>query len=328
MKIIRRAGGRFLIAAGSILIYVLLFLLFQPAWDLYAAFFNVIPAATFGWLMGVPGGFFYLLIGLPLNIVLFNSVDTAYNQVLTHILGISAWTLISIGLGWMKDLRVLNKRIRKQALDLEAERQLLQEEIIRRRQAEDKLEHEALHDPLTDLPNRRLFFNRLAQAHTKSKQNPQARYAVLYLDVDKFKSINDSMGHEAGDLILKQVAGRLKASVREIDTVARMGGDEFAILLEDVSTLEEIEPIIKQLQKNLALPYEVQQNTIFSKVSIGIVMNIMTYERLDDILRDADTAMYQCKSNGGNQYQVFDNKLPGQSFSDQPATPTVRKKRL
>jgi diguanylate cyclase (GGDEF)-like protein len=124
--------------------------------------------------------------------------------------------------------------------------------------------------------------------------------------LDKFKTINDAMGHEAGDHLLKQAAGRLKESVRDIDTVARMGGDEFAILLEAASTPEDVKTVIQRIQAALALPYELQGSAIVCGASIGVVMSIAAYEHLGDILRNADAAMYKAKVNGGNQSQVFE----------------------
>jgi diguanylate cyclase (GGDEF)-like protein len=129
---------------------------------------------------------------------------------------------------------------------------------------------------------------------------------VLYLDLNKFKTINDRMGHEAGDLLLKQVASRLQSAVRDIDTVARMGGDEFAILLEAASTSEDVTTTIQRVQAKLALPYDLQGREIVSGASIGVVMSVAAYQQLDDILRDADTAMYHAKASGGNQFRVFD----------------------
>ena len=309
MKIFRDTHIRFLLALSSLLLYALIYLGIQPYLGLWAAAFNMIPAVTFGLLIGVRGGFFYLLIAIPINIILFNTVESPYNEWSTHFLGISTFTLASIGIGWMRDLRDLNDRIRKQTLELEAERKLLQEEIVRRTHAEEKLAHEALHDPLTDLPNRRLFFKRLENAYAWSKRNPDNLCAVLFLDLDKFKTINDHMGHEAGDYLLKQVTSRLKSTVREIDTVARMGGDEFAILLEAASTSEDVTTIIQRIQAKLALPYDLQGKEIVSGASIGVVMSIATYQQLDNILRDADTAMYDAKASGGNQLKVFDASI-------------------
>jgi diguanylate cyclase (GGDEF)-like protein len=309
MEISKSTSVRIRIAVGSILIYAAIFLATYPYLGLNAAAFNVIPAAVFGGLLGVQGGFLYLLIALPINILLFYVFKSPYNDLTTHFFGISAFSLISVGIGWVRDIKELNDRIGKQKVELEAERKLLQEEILRRTQAEEKLVHDALHDPLTDLPNRRLFFSRLEHAYARSERNPNNLSAVLYLDLNKFKTVNDSMGHEAGDHLLKQAADRLKASVRDIDTVARMGGDEFAILLETDASPEGVDTIIRRIQMDLALPYELQGRTIVSEVSIGVVMNIAAYKQFDDILRDADRAMYQAKVSGNNQYKVFDAEL-------------------
>ncbi len=315
MKISKSTSVGFLIAVSSMLLYALIYLGVYPYLGLWAAAFNMIPAAIFGMLIGVRGGFFYLLIALPINIFLFNSVESPNNELSTHFLGMSTFTLVSVGVGWMRDLRGLNDQIHKQTVELEAERKLLQEEIVRRTHAEEKLAHESLYDPLTDLPNRRLLFNRLEQAFAWNKRNPESLCAVLYLDLDRFKNINDSLGHEAGDNLLKQVAGRLKSAVRDIDTVARMGGDEFAVLLSASSTEEDVKTIVQRIQASLAPPYELQGYTVESGASIGIVMSMAVYNQLDDILRDADTAMYKAKADGGNQYRVFDVEMREQCGS-------------
>jgi diguanylate cyclase (GGDEF)-like protein len=129
------------------------------------------------------------------------------------------------------------------------------------------------------------------------------------LDLNKFKTINDTLGHEAGDLLLKQVADRLKSSVRDIDTVARMGGDEFAILLEAASTQENAEIILYRIRTNLARPYELNGKVIISEASIGVIISIAEYKQLDEILRDADAAMYQAKASGGNQHRVLNAEI-------------------
>ena len=310
MHISNQTPTRLLIAISSMILYAAFFFALSPSLGLNAAALNAIPAAVFGGLFGVRGGFLYLLIALPTNILLFNIIQSPYNELTTHFLGISAFTLISIGIGWVGDTRRFNDRMRKKTTELELERQLLKEEIIRRTVAEEKLAHEALHDPLTNLPNRRLLFDRLDHAYIWNKRNPENLCAVLYLDLDKFKKINDSLGHETGDNLLKQVAGRLESSVRDIDTVARMGGDEFAILLEAASTEEDVKTIVQRIQINLALPYELQGYTVECRASIGVVMSITVYKHLDEILRDADTAMYKAKVEGGNQFRVFDFEKP------------------
>jgi diguanylate cyclase (GGDEF)-like protein len=291
---------------SSMLVYVLLFPIIYPALGSYAGGLSWIPAVVFACFMGARGGLLYGLITLPINIYLYNKAgDTTFNLI-THFAATSGFTLLSVGIGWAMDLNALNKRISQQSSELQADRKLLQEEIELRKHLEEKLAYEALHDPLTDLPNRRLFITRLEHAHALNKRNADYLCAVLYLDIDKFKNINDIMGHEAGDQLLKQIADRLKSCVRDTDTIARMGGDEFAILLEAVSPQDDVISIIQRLQGNLASPYELQGIAIESGISIGVTTNIAVYQQLDDILRDADTAMYRAKANGGNQFIVFD----------------------
>ena len=241
----------------------------------------------------------------PLNQLLSRSVgNTEASALAPVLLGSIAFGLISTGIGYVK---TLNQQVRQQAEALKTERALLQAEIIRRTSAEEQLTHEALHDPLTSLPNRRLFFNRLEHALAWSKRNPDNLCAVLYLDLNGFKTINDnSLGHDAGDQLLIQVASRLKSSIRDIDTVARMGGDEFAILLEAASTPEDVKTIIQRIQKSLGMPYEWRGHSIVSGASIGAVMKIAPYEQIDAILQDADTAMYRAKVGGDNQFVVFE----------------------
>jgi diguanylate cyclase (GGDEF)-like protein len=308
MKISKNQMIRIAATVSSMFAYVLLFPIFYPSLGSYAGGLSWIPAVVFGLLMGARGGLLYGLVTLPINIYLYNLAgDTTFNLV-THFAATGGFTLLSVGIGWAMDLKALNKRISQQSLELQADRKLLEEEIVLRKRLEEKLAHEALHDPLTDLPNRRLFITRLEHAHALNKRNVDYLCAVLYLDVDKFKIINDNMGHEAGDQLLKQIADRLRSCVRDTDTVARMGGDEFAILLEAVSPHDDVISIIQRLQANLASPYELQGTTIESGISIGVTTNIAVYQQLDDILRDADTAMYRAKANGGNQFIVFDGQ--------------------
>jgi diguanylate cyclase (GGDEF)-like protein len=257
--------------------------------------------------LGVRGGLVFALIAVLLNTLLFRIVGNTEAGALAPILfGSIAFGLVSTGIGYVK---TLNQQVRQQAEALTAERASLQEEIVRRTRAEERLTHEALHDPLTSLPNRRLFFNRLEHAHAWSKRNPDNLCAVLYLDLNLFKTINDSLGHEAGDQLLIQVASRLRSSIRDVDTVARMGGDEFAILLEAASTTEDVKTIIQRIQMSLGSPYEWRGNSIVSGASIGGVMNIAPYEQIDAILRDADAAMYRAKASGDNQFVVFETGM-------------------
>ena len=307
MKLSKSDVFRISAAICSMLVYVLLFIVFYPSLGSYAGGFSIIPAAVFGWIMGARGGLLYGLITLPINIYLFKMFGDTTFTLVTHFAATSGFTILSVGIGWMMDLKTLNNRIHLQTIELQAEHKLLQEEIELRKRLEEKLAHEALHDPLTDLPNRRLFLSRLDHAYEMNKRNFDYHCAVLYLDVDKFKTINDDMGHEAGDQILKQVAARLKSCVRESDTVARMGGDEFAVLIESLSPQEDYLTIVERLRRDLALPYELKGVAIESGVSVGVATNIAAYEHVEEILRDADTAMYRAKANGGNQYSLIDD---------------------
>jgi diguanylate cyclase (GGDEF)-like protein len=191
---------------------------------------------------------------------------------------------------------------------LRDERRILQEEVEKRIKAEERLAYEALHDPLTNLPNRRLFANRLAYVLEWNKRHPNDLFAAVYLDFDRFKIVNDSLGHNTGDQLLVEMAGRLKASARATDTVARMGGDEFALLLDAVKSDDEIIRIVKRIQENLTAPFEVNGNFIVTTASIGIVMDLLQYERIDDVMRNADIAMYSAKASGKNCYRVYDGE--------------------
>lgn len=210
--------------------------------------------------------------------------------------------LIGMISGW---IRALVDRVNKQAEQLREEREILQEEIKKRIHAEERLTHEALHDPLTNLPNRRLFTSQIQHALAWNQRHSSQVFAVLYIDFDRFKIINDSLGHNVGDAILVGIAQRLKSSVRAVDTVARMGGDEFAILLEGVNTEDEVVAIVERLQRNMAAPFEVDGNSIVMTASIGIVPNLLNYEQIDDIIRDADIAMYSAKVSGRNQFRTL-----------------------
>jgi diguanylate cyclase (GGDEF)-like protein len=195
--------------------------------------------------------------------------------------------------------RDLEERVKLRTLQLEQE---IQKHVSTQRQ----LQHLAFHDPLTDLPNRSLFIERLAQALTRTKHTPDYNFAVLFLDCDRFKFINDSLGHLLGDILLVEFAHRIGQITREVDTVARFGGDEFSILLEDVSDLKNTISLATRILDSLNKdPFIIGGKEIFINVSIGIVFGNSNYDMPDTILRDADTAMYQAKSKGKACYQVF-----------------------
>lgn len=182
-------------------------------------------------------------------------------------------------------------------------------DITHRKETEEQLVYEAFHDPLTGLPNRALFTNRLMRAISKSRQLDDYLFAVLFLDLDRFKLINDSLGHLAGDELLVGIAERLKECVRSGDTVARMGGDEFTILLEDLKAQEDALVVAQRIQESLTEPFYICQQDLFASTSIGIVLGHARYEGPEDLLRDADTALYQAKKHGKARYEVFDVEM-------------------
>jgi diguanylate cyclase (GGDEF)-like protein/PAS domain S-box-containing protein len=182
------------------------------------------------------------------------------------------------------------------------------QDITDRKKEEERLVHNVFHDALTGLPNRALFMDRLRLATERGRRRKDQTFAVLFLDLDGFKAINDSMGHIMGDQLLIQISRRLNASLRATDTIARLGGDEFTILLEDLTDERECLRIVERLQKELALPFRLGTSDIQVTASIGVASSNPGYERAEDILRDADTAMYRAKSSGKACYQFIDRE--------------------
>ena len=180
-----------------------------------------------------------------------------------------------------------------------------QRDVTDRRRVEEQLAHAALHDALTGLPNRVLFMDRLDSSLRRFKRRADRAFAVIFLDLDRFKVINDSLGHLAGDHLLRALAERLRHCLRLGDTFARLGGDEFAILLEEVERVEEVEEVADRIQHALASPFDIDGHEVFSGASLGIAMSAPDYERAEDLLRDADTAMYQAKALGRTRKVVF-----------------------
>ena len=182
-------------------------------------------------------------------------------------------------------------------------------DVTGRKKVEGQLLHDAFHDALSGLANRTLFLDRLGLSLARAKRRPDFHFAVLFLDLDRFKLINDSLGHLIGDRALVAIAHRLEACVRPGDTVARLGGDEFAVLLDDVRSLEDVERLTQQMEDRLAAPLQVDGNEMFVSASIGIAFGTAGYERPEDVLRDADAAMYRAKSLGRNRHEVFNETL-------------------
>ncbi|AFY83077.1 two-component system response regulator [Oscillatoria acuminata] len=200
----------------------------------------------------------------------------------------------------------LETRVQERTLQLEESNQELVQEIKERKQLQERLLHLALHDPLTNLPNRALFMERLAQAIAFRKANPDYQFAVLFLDCDRFKVVNDSLGHLVGDELLIAIAKRLQSALRQEDTLARLGGDEFAVLVEELPTLDRAQTIADRILHSLTEPFQLSRYEVFINASIGITLSSFYHEKPEYLLRDADTAMYRAKALGKGQYYLFD----------------------
>ena len=188
-----------------------------------------------------------------------------------------------------------------------------QTDITDRRMAEEQMRHDALHDTLTGLSNRALVMNRIAHRMTRARRTDDSMFAVIFIDLDRFKNINDSLGHDAGDKLLIAVAGRLGTAIRDVDTlsraepdeVARLGGDEFVVLLDTIRTPADAVRVCQRIQDALSEPYTINGQKVRTSASLGVAISSGNYERAADILRDADTALYSAKNSGRGNFRIF-----------------------
>jgi len=182
-------------------------------------------------------------------------------------------------------------------------------------ETKEHFRHAAFHDSLTGLPNRAMF-TELLKAEIESSQRPNGHmFAVLFLDLDRFKNINDSLGHTHGDLLLVAFAERLERTLRPVDTLARFGGDEFAILVSGMTDATDAVRVAQRIQDELSQPFVLDKNSAFATASIGIALSSSGYDRPEDILRDADIAMYRAKENGKARYELFDSGMHARAVS-------------
>ena len=189
-----------------------------------------------------------------------------------------------------------------------------QTDVTERKRVEEHLRYDALHDGLTGMPNRTLLLDHLKQVNERKKRKPDLLFAVFFLDLDRFKQVNDSLGHQAGDKLLVEAAHRLEAGLRSVDTIshisgtetlARIAGDEFVILLEDFHVGEDVQNVAGRVASLLSAPFRVAGQEVYLSVSIGLVVPEQPYEHVEDIIRDADIAMYQAKQSGSGQVVRF-----------------------
>ena len=182
-------------------------------------------------------------------------------------------------------------------------------DITEQKQAQEQLVRNALSDALTGLANRVLLLNRLGAALKRQVRRQDYLFAVLFLDLDRFKMVNDSLGHNIGDQLLVAVARKLETCVRSQDTVARLGGDEFTIILDDVKDETDATRVAERIREELGTPFQVEGHEVFTTSSIGIALSSPGYTRPEDLLRDADTAMYRAKAMGKACYSMFDTAM-------------------
>ena len=199
---------------------------------------------------------------------------------------------------------------------------IVNRDVTARKHAEEKLLHQNFHDALTGLPNRSLFLDRVQRAFIHSRRHPEYKFAVLFIDVDDFKKCNDSLGYAAGDQVIVELASRLASSLRQYqavarlslmphgdDTLARLGGDEFAVLLDDIKDPSDAIRVANRIQDAVAAPFAFNGQEVFSSASIGIVLSSADRDRAEDLLRDADIAMYRAKAAGKARCEVFDAEM-------------------
>ncbi len=214
-------------------------------------------------------------------------------------------------------MEALDEMVEQQTKRLRKTNDVLQVEVEERRRVEDQLRHSAFHDALTSLPNRALLIERLERCIERSKRNEDYHYAVLYLDLDNFKKVNDNLGHRVGDGLLCEIGQRLTTCLRRLDTTvqpdddttARLGGDEFVVLLDGLHHPDDAQMVATRLLENFEEPFYIYDKEIVARMSIGICASHHSYDDPGDILRDADTALYEAKEKGKGCYALFSAEM-------------------
>ncbi|GGW85076.1 bifunctional diguanylate cyclase/phosphodiesterase [Alteromonas halophila] len=203
----------------------------------------------------------------------------------------------------------LEERVQERTVELDRANRFLKQQIEERKEIELKLIHDAHHDSLTDLPNRTMFTSRLELAIASKQRYQENLFAVLFIDLDRFKVINDTLGHHAGDEFLVEVARRISLCIRGHDLLARLGGDEFVVLLDNFDDLVDVQEVASRIIKSISEPFELEGKEMYSGASIGIAHMESYYRSAEEILRDADAAMYQAKTLGRGRMVMFDKSM-------------------
>ncbi|MEM0912073.1 MAG: diguanylate cyclase [Pseudomonadota bacterium] len=205
--------------------------------------------------------------------------------------------------------RHLARMVSERTAELDRSNKSLKKQIEQRKEIEARLVHDAHHDSLTGLPNRTLFNKRLELAIASKQRYDYHNYALLFIDLDRFKQINDTLGHHVGDEFLKDVSNRIDSCKRSHDLLARLGGDEFVVLLDSFESIDDVELIAQRIVENVSKPFTIENKEVYSGASVGVVNITQEYTEGDSALRDADAAMYYAKNLGKNRYIVFDTSM-------------------
>ncbi|MBW4456599.1 MAG: EAL domain-containing protein [Nostoc indistinguendum CM1-VF10] len=207
----------------------------------------------------------------------------------------------------------LENKVKERTAEIIQTNSKLKKEINQHNQTQAQLIHDAFHDSLTGLPNRALFVERVERALVLTKRHLDYKFAILFLDVDRFKVVNDSLGHLIGDQLLTALARRLEGCLRAGDTVARLGGDEFTILLDDIKDLNDVTNVANRINATLTGTFNFGRHEVFTTVSIGITFSTTNYKEPEELIRDADIAMYRAKKLGKARYEIFDSSMYAQA---------------